>query len=54
MTVLSDKYWGEKADKATKMIGKEKSEEFLKKISGKPAKQIKKKIQEMQKRSEGY
>ncbi len=29
-TVVSDRYWGEKADKATKMVGKSKSEEFLK------------------------
>ena len=29
-TVVADRYWGEKADKATKMIGKAKSEEFLK------------------------
>ncbi len=29
-TVISDRYWGEKAEKATKMIGKTKSEEFFK------------------------
>ena len=29
-TVVSDRYWGEKADKATKMLGKAKSKEFLK------------------------
>jgi prevent-host-death family protein len=29
-TVISDRYWGEKAENATKMIGKTKSEEFLK------------------------
>ena len=29
-TVVADRYWGERAEKATKMIGKAKSEEFLK------------------------
>ncbi len=29
-TVVADRYWGERADKATKMVGKAKSEEFLK------------------------
>ena len=29
-TVVADRYWGEQADKATKMVGKVKSEEFLK------------------------
>ncbi len=29
-TVLADRYWGEQADKASKMIGKAKSEKFLK------------------------
>ncbi|MBC7371532.1 MAG: type II toxin-antitoxin system Phd/YefM family antitoxin [Bdellovibrionaceae bacterium] len=30
VTVISDRYWGERADKSGKMIGKDKSEEFLK------------------------
>lgn len=29
-TVLSDRYWGELADKSGKMIGKQKSEKFFK------------------------
>jgi prevent-host-death family protein len=29
-TVVADRYWGERADKATKMVGKNQSEKFLK------------------------